>query len=131
LISHDASVHEASGRPEAVFVLLLMQSLCWMIAGISAAPFALAGEVFMAALAGATLVLALATCLVAIGIVWRRRRARSIAIGLEVVCLLGSSLLLLVPIGAHSGPGSLMVNIGLPLAVIVLLRKSAGGEAFS
>jgi len=69
--------------------------------------------------------------LVAIGIVWRRRRARTIAIGLEVVCLLGSSLLLLVPIGANNGPVSLMVNIGLPVAVIVLLRKSAGGEAFS
>ncbi len=68
----------------------------------------------MAGLAAATLVFALATCLVAIGIVWRRRRARTIAIGLEVVCLLGSSLLLL-----------------LPVAVIVLLRKSAAGEAFS
>jgi len=112
-------------------VLLLIQSLCWMIAGISAAPFALAGEVFMAGLAGATMLFALATFLVAIGIVWRRRRARSIAIGLEVACLLGSSLLLLLPIGANRGPVSLMVNIGLPLAVIVLLRKSAGGEAFS
>ena len=48
----------------------------------------------MAGLAAATLVFALATSLVAIGIVWRRRRARTIAIGLEVVCLLGSSLLL-------------------------------------
>lgn len=112
-------------------MLLLMQSLCWMIAGISAAPFALAGEIFMAGLAVATLLLALATCLVAIGIVWRRRRARTIAIGLEVVCLVGSSLLLLLPIGASSGPVSLMVNIALPVAVIVLLRKSAGGEAFS
>ena len=112
-------------------MLLLIQSLCWMIAGISAAPFALAGEVFMAALAVATLLLALATCLVGIGVVWRRRRARTAAIALEVVCLLGSSALLLVPIGANSGPVSLMVNIALPLAVIVLLRKPAGGEAFS
>ena len=112
-------------------MLLLVQSLCWMIAGISAAPFALAGEVSMAGLAAATLLLALATCLVAIGVVWRRKRARRIAIGLEVVCLLGSSLLLLLPIGANNGPVSLIVNIGLPVAVIVLLRKSAGGEAFS
>jgi hypothetical protein len=122
---------ESSSRPEAAFVLLLIQGLCWMIAGISAAPFALAGEVFMAGLAAATLVLALATCLVAIGIVWRRRRARTLAIGLEVVCLLGSSLLLLVPIGANNGPVSLMVNIGLPVAVIILLWKSAKDEAFS
>ena len=112
-------------------MLLLVQSLCWMIAGISAAPFALAGEVSMAGLAAATLLLALATCLVAIGVVWRRKRARRITIGLDVVCLLGSSLLLLLPIGANNGPVSLMVNIGLPVAVIVLLRKSARGEAFS
>jgi hypothetical protein len=122
---------EASSRPEAAFVLLLVQSLCWMIAGISAAPFALAGEVSMAGLAAATLLLALATCLVAIGVVWRRKPARRIAIGLEVVCLLGSLVLLLLPIGANNGPVSLIVNIGLPVAVIVLLRKSARDEAFS
>jgi hypothetical protein len=122
---------EPSSRPEAAFVLLLIQSLCWMIAGIAAAPFALAGEVFMAGLAAATLLLALATCLVAIGVLWRRRRARTIAIALEVVCILGSALLLLIPIGANSGPVSLMVNIALPVAVIVLLRRSAAGEAFS
>jgi len=122
---------EPSSRPEAAFVLLLIQSACWMIAGIAAAPFALAGEIFMAALAAATLLLALATCLVAIGVVWRRRRARTIAIALEAVCLAGSALLLLIPIGANSGPVSLMVNIALPFAVIVLLRRSAAGEAFS
>jgi hypothetical protein len=122
---------ESSSRPEAAFVLLLIQSLCWMIAGIAAAPFALAGEIFMAALAGATLLLALATCLVAIGVVWRRRRARTVAIVLEVVCLLGSALLLLIPIGANRGPVSLMVNIALPVAVILLLRRSAAAEAFS
>jgi hypothetical protein len=122
---------ESSSRPEAAFVLLLIQSLCWMIAGIAAAPFALAGEIFMAALAGATLLLALATCLVAIGVVWRRRRARTVAIVLEVVCLLGSALLLLIPIGANRGPVSLMVNIALPVGVILLLRRSAAAEAFS
>jgi len=122
---------EFSSRPEAAFVLLLIQSLCWMIAGIAAAPFALAGEIFMAALAAATLLLALATCLVAIGVVWRRLRARVIAVALEVVCLLGSALLLVIPIGANRGPVSLMVNIAMPVAVIVLLRSKAVGEAFS
>ena len=112
-------------------MLLAIQSMCWLIAGISAVPFALAGEVFMAALAVATLLLALATCLVAIGVVWRRRRARTLAIGLEAVCLLGSWLLLLLPIGANNGPVSLAVNIVLPVAVIVLLGKSTGDEAFS
>jgi hypothetical protein len=122
---------EQSSRPEAAFVLLLLQSLCWMIAGIAAVPFALAGEVFMAALAAATLLLALATCLVAIRVVWRRRRARAIAIALEVLCVLGSAVLLLIPIGANHGPVSLLVNIALPVAVIVLLRRPAVGEAFS
>lgn len=107
-----------------------MQSLFWMIAGISAVPFALAGEVHMAGLALVTMLLALATLLMAIGILWRRRRARGFAIGLEVVCLLGSALLLLLPIGFNNGPVSLMVNVALPIAVIVLLRKD-GREAFS
>jgi hypothetical protein len=112
-----------------VFVLLLMQSLFWLMAGLSAAPFALGGELVMAGLAAATLLLALGTCMVGIGVLWRRRRARGLAISLEVVCLLGSALLLLLPIGANSGPVSLLVNIALPIAVIVLLRQD--GEAFS
>ena len=119
-----------STRPEAAFVLLLMQSVCWLIAGIAAAPFALGGELFMAGLAVATLLLALCTSLAGIGIVWRRRRARRIAIALEVVCLAGAALLLLLPIGANSGPVSLLVNVALPIAVVVLLRKDRQ-EAFS
>jgi cytochrome c biogenesis factor len=120
---------ETTSRPEAAFVLLLVQSLCWLIAGISAAPFALAGEPFMAALSILTMLFALATCLVGIGVVWRRRRARAIAIAIEVLCLAGAALLLLLPIGANNGPVSLLINVALPVAVIVLLRK--GADAFS
>ena len=120
---------DSSSRPEAAFVLLLMQSLFWLIAGLSAAPFALGGEIFMGGLAAATMLFALGTCLLAIGVLWRRRHARSLVIALEVVCLAGSALVLLLPIGANSGPVSLMVNVALPIAVIVLLRKD--GEAFS
>ncbi len=119
---------ETSSRPEAAFVLLLLQCLFWLIAGISAVPFAIAGEVFMAGLALATLLLALATLLVGLGVVWRRRWARRVAVALEVICLFGSALLLLLPIGFNGGPVSLMVNALLPLAVIVLLRKDQ--EAF-
>ena len=111
-------------------MLLLMQGLFWLIAGISAAPFVLGGEVFMAALSVATMLLALATLLVGIGVLWRRRRARGLAVALEVVCLFGSAVLLLLPIGFNGGPVSLMVNVALPIAVIVLLRKSEA-EAFS
>jgi hypothetical protein len=106
-----------------------MQSLLWAIAGISAMPFALAGEVFMVGLGLASLLLALATCLLAIGILWRRNRARRWAVRLEIACLAGSLLLLAVPIGANHGPVSLMTNVALPIGLIVLLRKPR--DAFS
>jgi hypothetical protein len=109
-------------------VLLVMQALLWTVAGISAIPFALAGEVFMLGLGIASLLLALATTLLAIGIVWRRRRARKWAMRLEIACLAGSLLLFAVPIGANHGPVSWMTNVLLPIAVIALLRKPR--EAF-
>ena len=118
----------ASSRPEAAFVLLLMQSLFWLIAGISAVPFALAGEAHMAGLALATLLLALGTCLVALGVVWRRLWARGWAMAIEIVCLFGAFVLLTLPIGFNRGPVSLLVNVALPIAVILLVRKR---EAFS
>ena len=120
---------EQSSRPEAAFVLLLMQSLTWLIAAISSAPFVLGGEIHMAALVAVTLLFALGTCLVGIGVLWRRRRARSIAIALEVACLVGAAVLLLLPIGFNHGLVSLMFNVALPIAVIVLLRKDR--EVFS
>jgi len=112
-----------------VFVLLLMQSMLWAIAGISAMPFALAGEVFMLGLGIASLLLALATCLLAIGVLWRRRRARRWVMALEIACLVGSLLLLLLPIGANRGPVALLTNLALPIAVLILLRKQR--EAFA
>ena len=120
---------EASSRPEAAFVLLTVQSLLWAMAGISAIPFALAGEIYMLGLGVASLLLALAACLLGIGVIWRRRKARRWVVGLEIVCLVGSLLVLLLPIGANHGPVSLMTNVAIPIAVIVLLRKPR--EAFS
>ena len=117
-----------SSRAEAAFVLLLMQSLFWLIAGISAAPFVLAGEVHMAGLALASVLLALGNCLVALGVLWRRRWARGWAMGIEIVCLVGAALLVALPIGFNRGPVSLLVNVVLPIAVILLVRKR---EAFS
>ena len=128
MIAPNAGV-AASSRPEAAFVLLLMQALLWTVAGISAIPFAIAGEVFMVGLGLASLLLALATCLLAIGILWRRNRARRWAIGLEITCVAGSLLLLAVPIGANHGPVAWMTNVALPVALILLLRKPR--EAFS
>ena len=120
-----------SSRPEIAFVLMLMQSLFWLIAGLSAMPFGLGGEVHMAALGGVTMLLALATLLTAIGLLWRRRTATALAIALEVVCLAGTAVLLFVPIGANKGLVSLLVNAALPLAVIVVLAGKERGEAFS
>jgi len=97
--------------------------MLWTIAGLSAIPFALAGEVYMLGLGIASLLLALGTCLLAIGVLWRRRSARRWVLLLEVVCLIGSLLVLLLPIGANHGPVALMTNVALPIAVIVLLRK--------
>ena len=119
---------ETSGRPEAAFVLLLMQSVFWLIAGISAVPFLLAGEVHMAGLALATLILALGTFLVGLGVLWRRRWARGGAMAIEIVCLAGAGLLITLPVGFNRGPVSLLVNVALPVAVILLVRKH---EAFS
>ncbi|MEO8744522.1 MAG: hypothetical protein ABI334_03060 [Candidatus Dormiibacterota bacterium] len=116
---------KASSRPEAAFVVLLMQSLFWAMAGISAIPFAIAGEVFMLGLGIASLLLALATVFVAIGVIWRRRWARRWAVGLEAVCVAGSILLLVLPLGANRGPVALIANVVLPIAVIALLRQPA------
>ena len=108
-----------------MFVLLLMQSMLWTVAGISAIPFALAGEVFMLGLGIASLLVALATSLLAIGVLWRRRRARRLVMALEIASLVGSLLLFLLPIGANHGPVAMMTNLALPLAVVLLLRKQS------
>ena len=118
----------SSGRPEAAFVLLLMQGLFWLMAGMSAVPFALAGEVHMAGLALASMLLALGSCLVGIGILWRRRWAKRVAMAVEGTCLVGSAALFILPIGFNRGPVSLLTNVALPVAVIVLLR---GRQALS
>lgn len=110
-----------SSRPEGAFVLLLMQSIFWMVAGLSALPFVLGGEFHMLGLGMASLLFALFTCLVAIGILWRRGWARRTALVLEVICVIGSGLILVLPIGANRGPVALMVNLALPIAVIWLL----------
>jgi hypothetical protein len=48
---------------------------------------------------------------------------------LEIACLVGSLLLLALPIGANHGPVAWMTNVLLPVALIVLLRKPR--EAFT
>ena len=83
----------------------------------------------MALLSSLTLLFALFMSLVTIGVVWRKRWARRVAMTVEVLCLAGAMLSLVLPIGSNHGPVSVLVNIALPVAVIVLLRGRR--EAFS
>jgi len=113
--------HETS-RPEAAFVLLVLQATFWAMAGLSALPFVLGGEVFMLALGAVSIALAGGTAWLGIGVVRRRRWARRLTVILEWVTLVASVLLLASPVGANKGPVALLVNLALPLAVILLLR---------
>jgi hypothetical protein len=47
----------------------------------------------------------------------------ALGVRLEITCLAGSLLLLVLPIGANHGPVAWMTNVALPIALIVLLRK--------
>lgn len=120
-----------SSRPEAAFVLLLFQATFWAAAGLSAIPFAIAGEVFMALLGLASWLLAGLTCALGIALVRRWRRARRLAMALEMACLLGSAVLLAVPLGANRGPVALMVNVALPAAILALLWGKKMKRAFA
>jgi len=62
--------------------------------------------------------------------VWRRTWARRAVLVLEWTCLIGSLLMLALPIGANRGPVSLLVNSVLPFAVILLLRGKAVRNQF-
>jgi len=92
------------------------------MAGLSALPFVLGGEVFMLALGAVSIALAGGTAWLGIGVVRRRRWARRLTVILEWVTLVASVLLLASPVGANKGPVALLVNLALPLAVILLLR---------
>jgi hypothetical protein len=120
-----------TSRPEGAFVLILLQSIFWVVAGLSAVPFGLAGELRMAALGLVTLIFALVTCLIGVGVLWRRRWARRVALALEVLCISGSALHLLLPIGANRGPVALLVDVALPMAVVWLLWGKKTRAVFS
>jgi hypothetical protein len=117
-----SDMENETSRPEAALVLMGLQATLWAGAGISAFPFVLAGEPFMIGLGFASLLLAAGACMLAILVVRRRRRGRRWALVLEWLCLGGSLLLLVAPVGANRGPVAMLTNIVLPLTVILLLR---------
>src|SRR5258708_3277152 len=106
MVTNDAGHAQAvdsdqTSRPQGAFVLLLLQSIFWIVAGLSAVPFGLAGELHMAALGLLTVIFALFTCLIGIGVLWRRQWARRVVLTVELVCIVGSALQLLLPIGSN------------------------------
>jgi len=107
-----------------------MQATLWLLAGISALPFVLGGEVYMLLLAAFSFVLAGFAVWSGMEVVWRRRWARRAVLVLEWICLAGSLVMLALPIGANRGPVSLLVNTVLPVAVILLLRGKAISNQF-
>ncbi len=114
---------DATSRPEAAFVLMLMQATFWAAAALSALPFVLAGEVFMPLLSVATFGLAAAAIALAVGVVYRRPGARRWALLLESLCLVGGVAQQVLPIGANHGSVALLVNVALPAAIVVLLAR--------
>jgi len=114
---------DTTSRPEAAFVLMLVQATFWVAAALSALPFVLGGEVFMPALSAVTFGLAALAIGLAIGLVQRRRGARRWALVLELLCLAGGLAQQVLPIGANHGPVALLVNLALPAAVVVLLAR--------
>ena len=120
-----------TSRPEAAFVLLLLQATFWAMAGLSALPFVLGGEVYMLALGTLSMVFAIAAALVAVGLVRRRLWARRTALIVEWICIAGSLVLIALPIGANRGPVALIVNVVLPASVVLLLRGKRMRAEFS
>ena len=116
-------MREESSRPEAAFVLLLMQGTFWFAAGLAALPFALAHEIYEAAVGSASFGLAAVAVALGVGLVYRRRGARRWAIALEAVCLAGGLLQQVLPLGANHGSVSLLVNLVLPAVLILVLFR--------
>jgi hypothetical protein len=79
----------------------------------------------------ASVLLAGGIFLLARGVRRHRRWARKGTLVLEVLSVVGSLLLILLPIGAMRGPAPLLSNLVLPAAVWILLRSRSSRRAFS
>jgi hypothetical protein len=116
------TMQQDSTRAESAFVLMLLQATFWAMAGLSALPFVLGGEIVMVGLAALSIAFAGGAVILAIGVVQRRRRARRWTLVLEGICFAGALLQLALPLGTNRGPVALLVNVALPAAVVLLLR---------
>ncbi len=109
------------GRAEAAFVLLLVQGSTWILAGLSAVPFAIAGERGMLMLGALTMLLGAGAGWLGVALLLRLRRARRLVLGLEWVCLAGSLLQWVLPIGDRPGPVAILTGLALPVTLLWLL----------
>ena len=98
------TMQQETSRPEAAFVLMLLQATFWAMAGISALPFVLGGEVVMVGLAAVSIAVAGGAVVLAAGVVQRRLWARRWSLVIEWICLVAAVL-----------------QLALPLAVVLLL----------
>ncbi len=123
----------AEARPkqcahEIASVLLSIQGSLFLVAGLGALPFGIV-EPWMRLLGLATLVLAGCTFWLARGVRCHRRWARRWTLVLEVLCVVGTLLLSLLPIGALNGPVPALSNLVLPAAIAGLLLMGTGLKA--
>jgi len=109
---------------EVAGVLVVLQASLSLIAGLSAIPFGIVEPGFR--------VLSVLTILVAVMMFWlarNLRRGRRWAwrwlVLVEVLSLMITVLLALLPIGTIRGPVPVLVNLVMPLAVLVLLATAS------
>jgi hypothetical protein len=121
---------QPQGHPQIASVLLVVQGSLLLAAGLSALPFGIV-EPFIGAESLATVLLAGGIFLLARGVRRHRRWARKGTLVLEVLSVVGSLPLILLPIGAMRGPAPLLSNLVLPAAVWILLRTRSSLRVFS
>ena len=125
----NAQSHQTQGAPEIASVLLGIQGSLFLVAGLGALPFGIV-EPWMRMEGVATLVLAGWTFWLARGVRRHRRWARRWTLALEILCVVGSLLLALLPLDALRGPVPQLTNLVLPAAIASLLLMRSGREAF-
>jgi hypothetical protein len=116
------SLNPRDERAEIASVLLVIQGTLFLIAGLAALPFGIV-EPWMRLEGFLTLLLAVTTYVLARGVRGQRRWARRPVMVFEVLSLVGSLLLALLPIGAVRGPVPLLTNLALPAVIIILLSR--------
>ncbi len=125
----NTEARQTQGAPEIASVLLGVQASLFLVAGLSALPFGIV-EPWMRLEGLATLLLAGFTFRLARGVRRHRRWARRWTLILEILCVVGSLLLALLPLDALRGPVPQLTNLVLPAAIAGLLLMRSGRAAF-